>query len=79
MPVFSSGQSAKQAPGTYKAIGTVDLIYAAGGGIMGHPMGPQAGVISLQQAWQAAVDDIPLAEYAKSHSELKSALELFGS
>jgi ribulose-bisphosphate carboxylase large chain len=77
MPVFSSGQSAKQAPATYKALGTVDLIYAAGGGIMGHPMGPTAGVQSLQQAWQAAVDDIPLAEYAASHPELKAALETF--
>jgi ribulose 1,5-bisphosphate carboxylase large subunit-like protein len=57
----------------------VDLIYAAGGGIMGHPMGPTAGVQSLQQAWQAAVDDIPLAEYAASHPELKAALETFGA
>jgi ribulose-bisphosphate carboxylase large chain len=79
MPVFSSGQSAKQAPGTYNAIKTVDLIYAAGGGIMGHPMGPAAGVLSLQQAWQAAIEGVPLADYAKGHSELKASLELFGS
>jgi ribulose-bisphosphate carboxylase large chain len=79
MPVFSSGQSAKQAPATYKALGTVDLIYAAGGGIMGHPMGPTAGVLSLQQAWQAAVDDIPPAEYAANYPELKAALETFGA
>src|SRR6201996_9335042 len=59
MPVFSSGQSAKQAPATYKALGCIDLIYAAGGGIMGHPQGPTAGVLSLLQAWQAAAEDIP--------------------
>ncbi len=61
MPVFSSGQSARQAPDTFRALGSTDLIYAAGGGIMGHPMGPAAGVRSLQQAWEAATLDIPLA------------------
>jgi ribulose-bisphosphate carboxylase large chain len=79
MPVFSSGQSARQAPDTFKALGSVDLIYAAGGGIMGHPQGPAAGVRSLQQAWQAAVEGIPLSTYAESHAELAAALQLFGS
>ncbi len=37
MPVFSSGQSAAQVWDTYAALGSSDLIYAAGGGIMGHP------------------------------------------
>jgi ribulose-bisphosphate carboxylase large chain len=79
MPVFSSGQSARQAPDTYRALGSVDLIYACGGGILGHPMGIAAGVRSLQQAWEAAEQNIPLAAYAATHSELASALELFGS
>jgi ribulose-bisphosphate carboxylase large chain len=79
MPVFSSGQSARQAPDTYKALGTTDLIYACGGGILGHPMGVTAGVRSLQQAWEAAVQDIPLAAYANANPELKSALEAFGT
>jgi len=78
MPVFSSGQSARQAPDTYQALGSNDLIYACGGGIMGHPMGVAAGVRSLQQAWEAAARNIPLAAYAQNHSELKSALEMFG-
>lgn len=78
MPVFSSGQSARQAPDTYKALGTTDLIYACGGGILGNPMGVTAGVRSLQQAWEAAVQNIPLATYANTHPELKSALETFG-
>jgi ribulose-bisphosphate carboxylase large chain len=79
MPVFSSGQSARQAPGTFDALGSTDLIYAAGGGIMAHPMGPAAGVRSLQQAWEAAVVGVPLAAYAASRPELHSALALFGS
>jgi ribulose-bisphosphate carboxylase large chain len=77
MPVFSSGQSAKQAPATYKALGTTDLIYAAGGGIMAHPQGPAAGVRSLQQAWEAATLNIDLTTYATTHPELKAALEAF--
>jgi ribulose-bisphosphate carboxylase large chain len=79
MPVFSSGQSARQAPDTYRAINSTDLIYACGGGILGHPMGVAAGVRSLQQAWKAAVHNIPLATYANTHPELKSALETFGN
>jgi ribulose-bisphosphate carboxylase large chain len=65
MPVFSSGQSARQAPDTYKALGSMDLIYACGGGILAHPAGPAAGVRSLHQAWQAAATGATLDEYAK--------------
>jgi ribulose-bisphosphate carboxylase large chain len=79
MPVFSSGQSADQAADTYQALGSVDCIYAAGGGILAHPMGPAAGVASLQQAWEAAIASIPLREYAAQHPELKAALQQFGS
>jgi ribulose-bisphosphate carboxylase large chain len=79
MPVFSSGQSARQAPDTFKALGSTDLIYAAGGGIMGHPMGVAVGVRSLQQAWEAATLNIPLETYAASHPELRAALSLFGT
>jgi ribulose-bisphosphate carboxylase large chain len=57
----------------------IDLIYACGGGILGHPMGVAAGVRSLQQAWEAAAQDVPLASYAVTRPELKSALELFGA
>jgi ribulose-bisphosphate carboxylase large chain len=55
MPVFSSGQSAKQAAQTYAALGSTDLIFAAGGGILAHPDGPAAGVSSLRTAWDEAI------------------------
>jgi ribulose-bisphosphate carboxylase large chain len=42
-------------------------------------MGVAAGVRSLQQAWEAAAQGIPLATYAASRPELASALELFGT
>jgi ribulose-bisphosphate carboxylase large chain len=77
MPVFSSGQSAKQAHGTYQAIGTTDLIFAAGGGVMAHPGGMGAGVRALRQAWEAAVAGIPAPEYAQTHPELRQALDKF--
>jgi ribulose-bisphosphate carboxylase large chain len=77
MPVFSSGQSARQAADTYRELGSTDLIFAAGGGILAHPIGPAAGVRSLQQAWEAAVEGIPVAEFAVDHAELRAALEKF--
>jgi len=79
LPVFSSGQSARQAPDTYKAIGTNDLLYACGGGILAHPQGPAAGVRSLHQAWEAAIAGVPLADYARNHVELRAALEKFAA
>lgn len=79
MPVFSSGQWAGQAPGTYEALGSVDLIHLAGGGILGHPEGAAAGVRSMLEAWAAALEGVPLDEYARTHPALKGALERFGS
>ncbi|MFC7156884.1 ribulose-bisphosphate carboxylase large subunit family protein [Halomarina halobia] len=78
MPVFSSGQWADQAPDTYEALGNCDLLYLAGGGILGHPDGPGAGVAHLKQGWEAAVRGIPLEEYAEDHEELGTALAFYG-
>ncbi len=78
MPVFSSGQSAKQAAPTFAALGSVDCMFAAGGGIMAHPGGPAAGVRALQQAWEAAVAGIPVEQAADDAPELKAALGAFG-
>ena len=75
MPVFSSGQSALQAPATYEALRSTDLIVTAGGGIMAHPDGPAAGVAAMREAWDAAVAGIPLAEHARWHPALGRALE----
>ena len=77
MPVFSSGQSAVQIDRTYKELNSVDLIYAAGGGIMGHKSGIKAGVDSLKQAWDAAIKGINVDEYAKNHQALQEALKTY--
>jgi ribulose-bisphosphate carboxylase large chain len=77
MPVFSSGQSALQAVDTYRALGSLDLIFAAGGGIMAHPGGIEAGVASLRQAWEAAAAGISPEEHARTHPELRAALAAY--
>ncbi len=74
MPVFSSGQTGLQAAPTFAALGTTDLIHAAGGGIIGHPGGIAAGVAAMRQAWDAAVTGVPLPQHAATHPELAQAL-----
>jgi ribulose-bisphosphate carboxylase large chain len=74
MPVFSSGQSAQQVHDTWAALGTADLIYAAGGGIMAHPHGPAGGVAALRAAWDAAMAGVPLAQAAREDAALAAAL-----
>jgi ribulose-bisphosphate carboxylase large chain len=74
MPVFSSGQTVRQAPGTFAGLGSTDLVHAAGGGIMAHPDGPAAGVAALREAWEAATSGIDLAAYATTHPALAAAL-----
>ena len=61
MPVFSSGQTPAQAEGTWRALGSTDLIVTAGGGIMAHRNGPAGGVAALREAWDAAVAAGPAA------------------
>jgi ribulose-bisphosphate carboxylase large chain len=74
MPVFSSGQSARQAPATYQGFGSSDLIVTAGGGIMAHPDGPAGGVASMRCAYEAAMAGVPLEVCAKDNPALAKVL-----
>lgn len=56
-----------------KNVGT-DVMLAAGGGVHGHPDGSEAGAKSMRQAIDAAMQDIPVTEYAKTHEELARML-----
>jgi ribulose-bisphosphate carboxylase large chain len=76
MPVFSSAQSPRQAPATYQGLGSADLIVTAGGGIMAHPLGTAAGVTAMQEAWEATLAGVPLAEFARTRPNLQLALEM---
>ncbi|MES2145789.1 MAG: RuBisCO large subunit C-terminal-like domain-containing protein, partial [Pseudomonadota bacterium] len=74
MPVVASGQSAAQVHGTWAALGSVDLIHAAGGGIMAHPFGPAGGVAAMRAAWDAAQAGIPLDVAARDDKGLAAAV-----
>jgi len=79
LPVVCSGQWGGQAVETYRRTGrTLDLMYLGGGGIHGHPMGAAAGVRAIRQAWEAAENDVELADYATDHPELAAALARWG-
>jgi ribulose-bisphosphate carboxylase large chain len=78
MPVIASAQWAGQAVDTYKEVGSADLMYVCGGGIVAHPDGIVAGVRSVQQGWEAAMAGKTIEQYAQDHLELKQAVEKFG-
>lgn len=77
VPVFSSGQTVRQAPGTWQAMKSPDLIVTAGGGVVAHPQGAAAGVTALRQAWEAAMAGRMLEDYARDRPALAAALEAF--
>jgi len=56
----------------------VDVVLQAGGGVHGHPDGTIAGAKAMRQAVDAVIKKIPLKEYAKTHEELRKALERWG-
>lgn len=79
LPVFSSGQWAGTVPATWHAVQSQDLLFMSGGGILAHPMGPAAGVVSLRQAWAAQQEGVSLEHYSRNMPELKAALNFFGA
>ena len=79
LPVLGSGQWAGQAEDTYKRIGSDDVLYLCGGGILAHPSGIQAGVASVRQAWEGAKQGIPVTTYAEQHAELSEAIQFFST
>lgn len=78
MPVFSSGQTVRQAGPTWDKLQSTDLIFLAGGGLFAHPGGITAGVNALRQSWEAAMSGVPIEVAAKTQRELREALEKFG-
>jgi ribulose-bisphosphate carboxylase large chain len=75
-PVFavcSGGLHPGHVPSLVRYLGK-DIIIQGGGGIHGHPRGTRAGAAAMRQSVEAAVQKIPLSEYAKTHKELAEAL-----
>lgn len=77
-PVSSGGLHPGKVAAEIAGLGR-EVVLQAGGGIHGHPNGTTAGVIAMRQAMYAALENIPAAEYAKTHEELRLALEKWGN
>jgi ribulose-bisphosphate carboxylase large chain len=76
MPVASGGLHPGHIPQLIKIFGN-DFVAQAGGGI--HSLKTRIGAIAMRQALDAALEGISLEEYAKTHKELKLALEKWPS
>ncbi|MCH4562927.1 ribulose-bisphosphate carboxylase large subunit family protein [Halomonas sp. EGI 63088] len=79
LPVFSSAQTVHQAPPTFAALKSTDLIFTCGGGIMGHPDGVAAGCRSLRAAWEATASGVTLEDHARQEPDLSVALRAYQS
>ncbi|MFC7430085.1 MULTISPECIES: RuBisCO large subunit C-terminal-like domain-containing protein [unclassified Agrococcus] len=84
VPTLSSAQTVRSPHPTFAAIGNDDVLMLAGGGVIGHPDGPAAGVRSLRAAWAAAVAGEPLDDAgarlaAVGDTTLARALGTFGA
>jgi ribulose-bisphosphate carboxylase large chain len=55
-----------------------DVNFQAGAGAHGHPGGTRKGAMSMKQALDGLMQGISAPEYAKTHKELKQALDTWG-
>jgi len=55
-----------------------ESVFLVSGGIHGHPRGTRAGARAAIQSWEAWKKKIDIEEYAKTHKELREALEKWG-
>ncbi len=74
MPVASGGLHPALIPEVIKLLGK-DLIINCGGGLWGHPDGPESGAKAIRQSIDASVKKIPLKKYAQTRKELRLAVE----
>ena len=77
MPVCSGGVYPGMIAKMVKASG-FNVQIQAGGGVAGHPGGVRKGAMGMCQAVDAVFEGIDVSEYAKTHPELKAALDEWG-
>lgn len=77
LPVSSGGLHPGLIPSVIETLGT-DIGLLVSGGIHGHPRGTRAGAEAAMQAIDATMEGASLEEYAKTHTELREALEKWG-
>lgn len=78
LPIASGGLHPGLIPDLIKIFAD-EVILNFGGGIHGHPSGSKSGAIAVNQALEATKKGINLKDYAKTHQELKIALEKWGT
>lgn len=78
LAVASGGLHPGMVPDLMKILGK-DIAIMMGGGVHGHPQGTRAGAAAARQAIDAVMDGKSLEEYARTHLELRRALEKWGS
>ncbi len=78
LPTASGGLHPGILPAVFNVYGTTDIAIQVGGGIHGHPKGTYAGAKATVQAIEAYKEGIDLRDYAKTHPELKEALDKWG-
>jgi ribulose-bisphosphate carboxylase large chain len=76
LPVASGGLHPRLVPALMATFGQ-DFVIQAGGGIHGHTNGTFAGATAMRQAVEATLEGNKIEEYAATHKELKTALELW--
>lgn len=76
-PVASGGLHPGIIPRVIELLGK-DIILQVGGGVVGHKMGISAGAKAVRQAIDACLQGMPLEEYARTHEELRVAIESWG-
>ena len=77
LAVCSGGLHPGLVPRLIKIMGN-NIVAQFGGGCHGHPDGTYAGAIAIRQALDAAIQNVPIKEYAKHHQELSRAIEKWG-
>lgn len=78
MPIASGGLHPGLAPKVIEILGK-DLIMTFGGGLWGHPGGPEAGARAIRQAVDSYMKGVPVKEYAKENPELEQAIREWGT
>lgn len=78
MPVASGGIHPRLVPALLETFGK-DVVIQAGGGIHGHPDGTKTGALAMRHAVDASLKGISLEEYAKTHVELRGALDTWNA
>lgn len=76
-PIISGGLNPVLLRPFIEAMQDIDFIVTMGGGVHSHPMGTRYGATAVMQACEAWQQDIDIHEYAKTHEELRVAIDFY--